>query len=282
MRNRFIIKICSVVMVFFMAGLVPLQIQAATALDYSAVFDADYYYNTYADLQSAIGKDDHALLQHFITYGMNEGRSGNSEFNVKVYMNNYSDLRQAFGTQDLKSYYLHYIKYGKTEGRSAKGTVTVQNDTNINTNAVTNVIGSYSTAYDPSQSRAVNIALAVSKINGVVVQPGQSFSFSNTLGPRTVENGYVEAPTFVNRTVVSGIGGGICQVSSTTYAAMLQSGIKATQRHAHSLPVSYIPAGMDATIVEGIKDLTFTNTFNYPLVIHASAENGVLTVSFSS
>lgn len=281
MKNKFITKVCAIVIALFVAGFMPLQVQASNALDYSAVFDADYYYNTYADLQSAIGKDNNALLQHFIAYGMNEGRRGNAEFNVKVYMDNYSDLRQAFGTQDLKSYYIHYIKYGKKEGRSAAGASPSPNNAATAT-AATNVIGSYSTAYDASQSRAVNIALAVSKINGVVIQPGQSFSFSNTLGPRTVENGYVEAPTFVNKTVVSGIGGGICQVSSTTYAAMLQSGIKATQRHAHSLPVSYIPEGMDATIVEGVIDLTFTNTFRFPLVIHATAEGGVVTVSFSS
>lgn len=256
----------------------PMQVYASDKVDYSAVFDANYYYSAYADLRSAIGNDPQKLLQHFITFGMQEGRCGNSEFDVKVYIQNNADLVQAFGKEDLKSYYFHYIKYGKKEGRIA-----VSSGANIGTAVAPAqpLISSYTTAFDPSQSRAVNITLSASKLNGTVVRSGKSFSFSDTVGPRTAENGFVIAPTFSSGKIVTDIGGGICQVSSTMYAAMLQGGIKATERHAHSLPVSYIPAGMDATIAEGTKDLTFTNDFAFPIVINVVANDGKVTVSFS-
>lgn len=260
----------------------PMHAQAADKTDYSIVFDANYYYTAYADLQSAIGNDRNALLQHFIAYGMQEGRRGNAEFDVKAYMENNPDLVQAFGSEDFKSYYLHYITYGKKEGRIAVSTGGAAS-ANTNKSAVpeTTLISSYTTAFDPSESRAVNIALSASRINGMVIQPGQKFSFSDSIGARTAENGYVIAPTFVNKETVPGIGGGICQVSSTMYAAMLEGGIKATQRYAHSKPVTYIPVGMDATIVAGQKDLTFTNNFDYPITINAVVDGGTVTVSFS-
>ena len=266
---------CLMAVVIVLTGIIPMQAQAKNTTDYSAVFDADYYYDVYADLRSAIGNNPKKLLQHFITFGMQEGRRGNDEFDVKAYMENNPDLVQLFGTEDLESYYLHYINCGKKEGRSALSA----NDSAIA--PVKTLISSYTTEFDPKQSRAVNIGLAASKINGIVIQPGQEFSFSDTVGPRTAENGFVIAPTFLNKEVVPGMGGGICQVSSTMYAAMLQGDITATQRHAHSMPVSYIPEGMDATISAGKKDLTFTNTFTFPIVINAVVDDGTVTVSFS-
>lgn len=93
--------------------------------EYSAVFDATYYADRYPDLKTAFGNDDSALLQHFIQYGMAEGRQGNSQFDVYSYKNLYPDLRAAFGN-NLKSYYMHYISSGKSEGRKATGVNTLQ------------------------------------------------------------------------------------------------------------------------------------------------------------
>lgn len=271
------ILFCITVITLVLTGIMPMQAQAKGKVDYSAVFDADYYYSIYPDIRSVIGNDPKALLDHFISFGMQEGRRGNAEFDVKAYMENNPDLTQLLGTEDYESYYLHYISCGKDEGRSA-----VSDDKNRDTAAPEQtLISTYTTSFNPKQSRAVNIGLAASKINGTVVQPGQGFSFSDTVGPRTAENGFVIAPVFVNKEEVPGMGGGICQVSSTMYAAMLQGGITATQRHAHSLPVSYIPEGMDATISAGTKDLTFTNDFDFPIVINAVVTNGTVTVSFS-
>lgn len=96
-----------------------------TPVDYSAVFDAAYYADRYPDLKTAFGNDDSALLQHFIQYGMAEGRQGSSQFDVYSYKNLYPDLRAAFGN-NLKSYYMHYISSGKAEGRKATGVNTLQ------------------------------------------------------------------------------------------------------------------------------------------------------------
>lgn len=243
-----------------------------TPADYSPVFDANYYYNTYPDLQQNIGNDPAALLNHFVTTGMKEGRNGNASFNVKAYMINNLDLLPVYGAKDLSKYYFHYIACGQNEGRIT----TFANGTEL----PAGVLSTYSTIYDATEDRAVNVELAAARVNGLAVQPGERFSFSNSIGTRTRANGYVVAPSFAGGRVVSSVGGGICQVSSTIYVAMLLAGIAPTQRYAHSLPVDYVPAGLDSAIVEGHKDLTFTNKFDFPVMINAAASDGVLTVSF--
>ena len=95
-----------------LSGFAPVQASAVNQSDYSPVFDANYYYNTYEDLQQNIGNDPAALLNHFITIGMKEGRSGNALFNVKAYMNNNLDLLPVYGAKDLSGYYYHYITCG--------------------------------------------------------------------------------------------------------------------------------------------------------------------------
>lgn len=88
-------------------------------VDYSAVFDYNYYISNNSDIKAAFGNDDVAVLAHFVNYGMSEGRKASEEFDINVYKQNYSDLRSAFGN-DLKSYYIHYMTNGKAEGRTAK------------------------------------------------------------------------------------------------------------------------------------------------------------------
>ncbi len=257
-------------------------VKAAPAALTSLTFDMDYYYNTYPDLQAALGYDYNSLYQHYLTSGLAEGRSGSAEFNCLVYRNNYPDLQAAFGN-DYRAYCAHYEAYGKAEGRNAAGdgmALSGAADTAVSAEAAANtLIGSYATAYNPNISRAVNIALASSRINGLVIQPGESFSFNQAILPRTAANGYVKANVIVNKKYVLGIGGGICQVSSTLYAAMLTAGLPATERHPHSLDVGYIPVGMDATISGNALDLRFTNIFDVPIQIQAAADQGTLTIS---
>lgn len=253
-----------------------IPVKAAPASLTSLTFDMDYYYNTYPDLQAALGYDYNSLYQHYLNSGLAEGRSGSAEFNCLVYRNNYPDLQAAFGN-DYRAYCVHYENYGKAEGRIAAGDGMALSS--VEAVPVNTPIGSYSTAYNPNISRAVNIALAASRINGVVIQPGEDFSFNQTILPRTAANGYVEANVIVNKRYVLGTGGGICQVSSTLYAAMLTAGLPATERHPHSLDVGYIPAGMDATISGNALDLKFTNIFAEPIQIQAAAEQGTLTIS---
>lgn len=90
-------------------------------VDYAAVYDFDYYISKYSDIKNAYGNNPTAAFQHFVNYGMREGRQGIANFNVNTYKNRYVDLRNAYGN-DLKSYYLHYIKNGQKEGRSGAGT----------------------------------------------------------------------------------------------------------------------------------------------------------------
>ena len=240
--------------------------------DYSPVFDAEYYYSTYPDIQQNIGNDSAALLNHFITSGMKEGRNGNASFNVRAYMYNNLDLVAAYGAGDLSNYYIHYICHGQREGRIAQYKWGTQPEAGV--------LASYSTKYNVTEPRAINVELAAARVNGLKIAPGEKFSFSTSVGTRTVENGYVEAPSFAAGKVVTSVGGGICQVSSNIYVVMLLSGITPTQHYFHSLPVDYVPAGLDAAIVEGYKDLTFTNNSNFTIVINATVNEGVLTVSF--
>ena len=256
-----------------LSGFAPVQASAVNQSDYSPVFDANYYYNTYEDLQQNIGNDPAALLNHFITIGMKEGRSGNALFNVKAYMNNNLDLLPVYGAKDLSGYYYHYITCGRQEGRSAVF--------KAGSELPAGTLSTYSTVYDVTEDRAVNVELAASKINGLTIAPGEKFSFSNSIGSRTIANGYVVSPSFASGRIVSSVGGGICQVSSTIYVTMLLAGIAPTQRYAHSLPVDYVPAGLDSAIVEGYKDLTFTNNFDFSIIINATVQNGVLTVTFT-
>ena len=239
--------------------------------DYSVIFDAEHYYNMYPDLQSAIGKDEAALLKHFIEYGMKEGRVGNASFNVKAYMKNNPDLVGLLKSNDLTLYFKHYANFGRKEGR-----ISLYQEGQAPREGV---LGSHTTYYDTTESRAVNVELAASRINGMVLKPGQKFSYSDSVGDRTKANGYVEGPMFVGGKEVPGVGGGICQVSTNLYAAMLFAGIEPTEHHYHGQPVDYAPVGLDATIAKGYLDLRFKNTCNYNIVIEAVAKDGVLTVS---
>lgn len=139
-------------------------------------------------------------------------------------------------------------------------------------------LSSYSTNFGGSSAaRANNVKLAASRIDGTELMPDEEFSYDNTILPRTSENGYMAAPVYVGNKVESGMGGGICQPSSTLYAAALYANLEILERHNHSMKVGYITAGIDATIAQGYLDLRFKNTTGYPIKISASANGGVLT-----
>ncbi len=247
------------------------EMRTSEITDYSVIFNSDYYYNMHPDLQLSVGKDTDALLEHFVEYGMKEGRAGSADFNVKAYMKNNPDLVGLLKAEDLTLYYTHFVKYGLTEGR-----ISVYQEGQAPQEGV---LSSHTTYYDAKESRAINVELAASRINGRVIKPGKTFSYSKAIGTRTVENGYVDGPSIANGKEVSSIGGGICQVSTNLYAAMLFAGITPTEHHYHGLPVDYAPTGLDAAIAENYLDLRFKNTYDYDIVIEAIAKDGVLTVS---
>lgn len=127
----------------------------------------------------------------------------------------------------------------------------------------------YTTLIDRSVNRTNNVKLSCQAIDGLILQPGQVFSFNVTSGPRTQERGYQVAPIFVGKKVVPGRGGGVCQTSSTLYNSVLEAGLEVVERHPHSLPVAYVAAGRDATVSWGGADLKFRNNLDVPIKILA-------------
>jgi vancomycin resistance protein YoaR len=129
------------------------------------------------------------------------------------------------------------------------------------------VLGSYSTHYRSYQTaRSHNLKLALSKVNGAVLMPGELLSLNQRIGPRQEEFGYRAAPIFVNGQVEPATGGGICQVATTTYNAALLANLDVTERNHHSRPVDYAPSGRDATVYWGQSDLKIRNNLRHPVV----------------
>lgn len=143
-------------------------------------------------------------------------------------------------------------------------------------------ISTYSSTYPAGIPRAKNVELAASKVNKTLLMPNDEFSYAEKVSPVDAAHGYVDATIFLNGKAVPGIGGGICQVSSTLYNTQLEAGIIATERRNHSLSVNYVPLGQDATMADNAIDLKFINTLDYPIYINVMAEYGTLTVEFWS
>ena len=121
-------------------------------------------------------------------------------------------------------------------------------------------ISAYSTKFDASQAgRTYNIKVAAAALNGQLIAPGEEFSFNRVVGPRSSEAGYKNANVIINNELVPGLGGGVCQVSSTLYNAVLLANLKVTDRSNHSLPIGYVPIGRDATVSYGAIDFRFVN-----------------------
>ena len=150
----------------------------------------------------------------------------------------------------------------------------------IGPEAFPNKLGTFTTRYDVSdKDRSTNLQLACNKINGTVVLSGDTFSYNKVVGARTEGAGYKNAKVYESGKVVDGIGGGICQISSTLYNAVLMSNLEIVERKNHQFITSYVPAGRDATVVYGITDFKFKNTRKYPVRIVATAKDGIATVS---
>lgn len=167
MKSFIYVKIRFIGVLFLLILFNSITVFAAGNEEYfRSVFDPDYYYNQYPDLQGQLGNDSEALFHHFMTIGVREGRSGNAEFNLRAYVLHNRDLLDYYKT-DLSAYCKHYMEIGKAEGRTCLPTGDEQG-----------LIGTYSTHYDTTVPRAVNIGIAVERLNGTVIQLGQLFSYS--------------------------------------------------------------------------------------------------------
>ena len=151
---------------------------------------------------------------------------------------------------------------------------------NLGSEAFPEKISSYSTRYDGGdKDRSTNLEIACKKIDEKIVLPGETFSYNKTLGARTTKAGYKTAKVYENGAVVDGIGGGICQISSTLYNAVLKANMQTVERRNHQFITSYVPEGRDATVAYGVTDFKFKNTRKYAIKIKATASNGVATIS---
>jgi len=136
------------------------------------------------------------------------------------------------------------------------------------------------TRYNASNyNRSYNIRIACEKINNTILMPGDVFSMDKTLGARTSENGYREAPVIIKNELINGIGGGVCQVTTTLYVAVLKAMLEVVERTPHSLPLGYVPPGQDATIAENSIDFKFKNNLSHPIFIGATASGGNLDIT---
>lgn len=146
-------------------------------------------------------------------------------------------------------------------------------------NVIRNVLATFSTSFNANdENRSYNIKLACEKINNCILYPGELFSMNKTLGPRTEENGYLEAPVIFKNELVKGTGGGVCQVTTTLYDAVLKSKLEVVERTHHSIPLGYVEPGQDATIAEDFIDFKFRNNRDYPICINSEVKSNKLNI----
>lgn len=157
--------------------------------------------------------------------------------------------------------------------KNTKPEITVEKLTDV-----TDLLGSYSTFYGSDGSgRSQNVETGANHIGGHLLQPGEEMSADEAMRPYTFENGYAEAASYESNKVVQSMGGGICQVSTTLYNALLYAELEIVERYPHSMQVSYVDASKDAAIADDLLDLVFKNDKKYPIYIESVLSGGSLT-----
>ena len=165
----------------------------------------------------------------------------------------------------------------KTDLIYTKPEITVDD---LGKDAFPDLLGSFSTNYATSNTdRTTNLRLASNKIDGKVIMPGDEFSYNRVVGKRTIAAGYKEAAIYQDGQVTNGLGGGICQISTTLYNAAIEANMEITSRRNHMFVPSYSDAGKDATVVWGSTDFKFKNTREYPIKIESSVSGGVAKIN---
>jgi len=147
----------------------------------------------------------------------------------------------------------------------------------IGTEAFPNLLSTFTTKYNAANTnRSTNLYLAAKKINGLIIMPGETFSYNQTVGKRTAAAGFKEAGIYAGGQVTTGIGGGICQVSSTLYNAVLLANLEIVERCNHGFDPGYVKPGLDATVSWGGPDFKFKNSRNYPIKLVCSVSKGTV------
>lgn len=144
-------------------------------------------------------------------------------------------------------------------------------------------VSSYTTNYASSnETRTANLKAACEKLDKIVIPSGRVFSFNQTVGKRTVTGGYQEALVIKDGEFVDGLGGGVCQVSSTVFEAVLRANVEIVERTNHTLEIGYVPLGGDATVQWNTRDFQFKNTLDTDIELRMTCENGRLTCTVYS
>lgn len=226
---------------------------------------------------------DHGKLDQFINK-LNDQVS-KSPVNALIGPDGRIVADKAGRTLDRKNF-LDQFQHFYFSNRSARMTVPLKTvypevDAELLSEIRTQRIGTYTTFFNPgNDGRSNNIMLAVRAVNNQVVFPGRTFSFNRTLGQRTLQKGYQQARIIVKGEYSEGIGGGICQVSSTLFNAADRAGMHIVQRYAHSKRVAYVPPGRDATVSWPEPDFRFRNSYSMPVLIRADSSGGRIIFSF--
>ncbi|MGO5060400.1 VanW family protein [Lawsonibacter sp. LCP25S3_F5] len=162
-----------------------------------------------------------------------------------------------------------YDQAGEGETVSIPLTVTQPKETKASLSAklFRDLLGKGTTKVGGSAARKNNVALSAKACNGVILLPGEVFSYNGTTGSRSADKGYQAAPVYVGGASTDEVGGGICQTSSTIYYAVLHTTLEVVERRSHMYNTGYVPAGMDATVYYGSTDFRFKNNTNYPVKI---------------
>ncbi|MBT2763547.1 VanW family protein [Paenibacillus sp. ISL-20] len=183
----------------------------------------------------------------------------------------------------LEQYYSYWYGTGGATVEAPRYPIYPKVDTELLASLRVKPIGYYVTYFNSNnKNRSHNIALAAQAIDSAVVFPGETFSFNQVVGIRTVDRGYKRAGVIVRGELSEGVGGGICQVSSTLYNAIDRAGLQIVKRYSHSRNVPYVLPGRDATVSWGGPDFVFENAYNQPILIRAFGNGGRMTVAIYS
>ena len=204
---------------------------------------------------------------------------------VDAYINEHGQLIQEQAGVELNKtvfterLYTFFYQNGPAVMDVPLRTVYPRVDSEILSDIRTKLIGYYVTYFNSSnKERSLNILLSAQGINNKVVFPGETFSFNQAVGERTKAKGYMPAKIIVKGEYSEGIGGGICQVSSTLFNAVDRAGLQIVKRYTHSRRVPYVPPGRDATVSWYGPDFSFKNEYNQPILIRTKVQNGMMFV----
>lgn len=262
------------------------------ALEYAKGGNVVTRYKQKTDLKKSsvslevIGKVDPAAVQSVLEENCRQFDQKAVDHTVKVVDGQIQQVSGTVGVSlDLEGSVDEIVKYMTEEWRGGEADVDLMVTTeepggDVEMLAkIKDKMGAGSTDYSSSSdNRKTNVENAVSKIDGTILYPGDSFSVLDAVLPFEVENGYAAAASYAQGEVVESIGGGVCQVSTTLYLALIRAELQIDTRSNHSMMVSYVKPAFDAAVAEGSKDLIFTNNTEAPIYIRGVADGE--TVSF--